>query len=595
MSSAAQPTSPTADAPDRAAASGAPLAEKARESSREHPKRSFTKSLFLGHVESDLVLPYPAIEGEQRRKTDAAIASARDMLADYDPWRAEEEGWVGDDTIRELGERRLTGLYIDEEYGGLGLGQSGYCRVMEEFGKVDGTLSVVMGVHASIGTKPLWMFGTDEQKARWLPDLAQGRKLAAFALTEPNVGSDAYHVETWAERQGDGSWVLNGEKRWIGNGDKDLLTVFARSDLGHVALLVEKGAEGLEVGPRFETLGLKANHLQRVRFRDVKVPAENLLGEPGDGFRIAMQTLNNGRMSMGTAIAGGMKRFLQLALEHTTTRRQFDRPLADFGMVEQKLAAIETATYGLESASYLTTGLVDGGVADYALESAMTKILASDLGWLALNDAFQLHGGEAYMARHPLAKALRDFRIFPIFEGANDVMRAYVALNGFKALSEALPDVTSLKLSEPAAALGVIGPYVQERITRAIRPERLQGAHPELAARVGVVAEQTAALRDRAEAALRKHGRGVQEQQLVQQRLADAATGIYAQVATISRASRALDRGASAAEKAVAVNFVKRTERQVNRRLRGLETNDDGHVQRIARSVRESGGYAFEL
>ncbi len=140
-------------------------------------------------------------------------------------------------------------MFIDEQYGGLGLSQSGYCRVMEEFGYVDGTLAVVMGVHQSIGTKPLYLFGTDDQKARWLPDLAAGRKLAAFVLTEPNVGSDAYNLETWAERQSDGSWLLNGEKRWIGNGDKDVLTVFARSDLGHVALIVEKGMEGLTTGP----------------------------------------------------------------------------------------------------------------------------------------------------------------------------------------------------------------------------------------------------------------------------------------------------------------------------------------------------------
>ena len=144
--------------------------------------------------------------------------------------------------MKEMG---LFGLTIDEQYGGLGLSQSGYCRVMEEFGYVDGTLAVVMGVHQSIGTKPLYLYGTDDQKARWLPDLAAGRKLAAFVLTEPNVGSDAYNLETWAERQSDGSWLLNGEKRWIGNGDKDVLTVFARSDLGHVALIVEKGVEGL--------------------------------------------------------------------------------------------------------------------------------------------------------------------------------------------------------------------------------------------------------------------------------------------------------------------------------------------------------------
>ncbi|QNE44876.1 acyl-CoA dehydrogenase [Frigoribacterium sp. NBH87] len=558
---------------------------------------SFTKSLFAGRIASELVLPYPHMAPEEAARVEAAAASAREVLAGYDPLRAEREGWVGDDTIRELGDRRLTGLFVAEEYGGLGLGQSAYCRVMEEFGRVDGTLATVMGVHQSIGTKPLHLYGTDDQKARWLPDLASGRKLAAFVLTEPNVGSDAYALETRAERQPDGSWVLNGEKRWIGNGDKDVLTVFARSELGHVALVVEKGAEGLSTGPRFETHGLKANHLQRVHFTDVRVPAENLLGEPGDGFRIAMNTLNNGRMSMGTAISGGMKRFLQLSVEHTEARRQFGRPLADFEMVGDKLAWMTEQIYGVESMSYLTTGLVDRGDTDFALESAMTKVVASDTGWFALNRAVQLHGGEAYMEGHPLSKALRDFRIFPIFEGANDVMRAFVALNGLKALSEELPDVASLRIGEPARALGVLAPYVAGRVQRRISPERPVGVHPSLARSAAAVGEQVSQLRERAEAALRRHGRHVQEKQLVQKRLADAASGVYAQMAVLSRATTSLQeaRAGSADERHLAVGFCKRSAREVARQLRALEVNDDRHVTALAESTRASGGYAVAL
>ena len=558
---------------------------------------SFTKSLFAGRIASELVFPFPHMSAAEAARVETIAASAREVLADYDPLRAEREGWVGDDTIRALGERRLTGLFVAEEYGGLGLGQSAYCRVMEEFGRVDGTLATVMGVHQSIGTKPLHLFGTDDQKARWLPDLASGRRLAAFALTEPNVGSDAWNLETTAERQSDGSWVLNGEKRWIGNGDKDVLTVFARSELGHVALVVEKGTEGLTTGPRFETLGLRANDLQRVHFTDVRVPAENLLGEPGDGFRIAMATLNNGRMSMGTAIAGGMKQFLAWSVEHTEARRQFGRPLADFEMVGDKLAWMTQQIYGVESMSYMTTGFVDRGDTDFALESAMTKVVASDTGWFALNRAVQLHGGEAFMAAHPLSKALRDFRIFPIFEGANDVMRAFVALNGLKALSEELPDVSSLSLGDPGRAIGVLAPYVTGRVQRRIAPERPVGVHPQLSRAAAEVGEQVSRLRERAEGALRKHGKRVQEAQLVQKRLAEAASGIYAQTAVLSRASVALEeaRADSDAERHLAVGFCKQSARQVARQLRALEVDDDRHVTALAAATRASGGYSFRL
>ncbi|MBC7723139.1 MAG: acyl-CoA dehydrogenase family protein [Burkholderiaceae bacterium] len=562
-------------------------------------KPSFTKSLFLGSVSSELVLPYPTMDSDERSRVERLATVARTYLTTvYDPAKAERDGWVGDDTIRDLGEPGLLGLFVDEQYGGQGLSQTGYCRVMEEFGRVDGGLAVVMGVHQSIGTKPIYLFGSDEQKARWLPDLAAGRKLAAFVLTEPNVGSDAYNLETWAQRQADGSWLLNGEKRWIGNGAGDVLTVFARSDLGHVALVVEKGTEGLSTGPRFDTLGLRANRLQRVHFDNVRVPAENLLGEPGDGFRIAMNTLNNGRMSMGTSIAGGMKQFLDLTLEHATKRHQFDRALIDFELVEEKAAWMTTQIYGLESMSYLTTGLVDLGVADFSLESAMTKTVASDVGWKGLNKAFQVHGGEAYMSDHPLSKALRDFRIFPIFEGANDVMRAFVALGGLRSLSEELPDMRSLSISDPAKAIGVLAPYVSGRINRAIRPGRLAGAHPSLAKHTAAVSEQTVQLRDAAEAALRKHGKKVQEKQLIQKRLTAVASGIYAQVAVIGRASAAFERdglAVSGAEKTVAINYLKRSQREVGRQLRGLEVNDDSYSHQIGTSVRQSHGYAFGL
>jgi acyl-CoA dehydrogenase family protein 9 len=242
--------------------------------------------------------------------------------------------------------------------------------------------------------------------------------------------------------------------------------------------------------------------------------------------------------------------------------------------------------------------MVDAGVADFSLESAMTKVEASDRGWFALNRAFQIHGGEAYMAKHPLAKALRDFRIFPIFEGSNDVMRAYVALNGLKALSEDLPDVKAIKLSDPGRAFGELAPYVQKRLNRTLRPERLQGADPVFAGHVGRLAGQVNHLRDAAEAALRKHGKKVQEKQLVQKRLAEVASGIYSQVAVISRATATFARDGvpiSGAEKTVAMNYLKKTEREVARELRGLEVNDDRYVSQIGRTIRDKGRYPFNL
>src|SRR5688500_2330052 len=372
---------------------------------------SFAKSLFMGEINEDLVFPWPEPKLEEQERIRALNASLRELAeTKIDTRKIEEKRWLGDDIVRELGERGLCGLYVPEEYGGQGLSQTGYARVFETFTQIDASLSIVMGVHQSIGFKGIAMFGTDEQKERFLPDLAAGRKLAGFALTEPNAGSDAYNIESRAERQSDGSWVLNGEKRWIGNGCRgDVLTAFARAEVDgkdrHIALILEKGMEGLDQGgPRYKTLGLHGNHLCPVRFNDVRVPPENVLGEPGEGCKIARAVLTNGRVGLGTGSVGLAKRLLDLAIGHVSERRQFGKPLADFDLVEDKVAWMVTYLFGLESMAYLTTGLIDNGIEDYSLESAMAKVAGTEFVGDQADRARQLAGGRRY-TRRPAAAA----------------------------------------------------------------------------------------------------------------------------------------------------------------------------------------------
>src|SRR3954468_20104272 len=318
---------------------------------------SFSKSLFLGEIHEELVFPYPKPDDEEQQRIRHLVAQAREFGTTYDQRAIEEARWIGDDKIAELGERGLMGLYVPTEYGGQGLSQTGYCRVSEEFAQIDATLSVIMGVHQSIGMKGIVLFGSDEQKARFLPELATARKLAAFALTEPNAGSDVFHMESRAVRQADGSYRLNGVKRYIGNGSKaGVLVTFARTDDdGHIALIVSPDMDGFEVGERFDTMGLRGNDLRRLEYHDIRVPPENVLGDPGDGFRIAMQVLNNGRLSLGTGAVGASKWLLDRVIPHVRGREQFERPLADFELVQEKIGWMVSFTFGLESMAYLTT------------------------------------------------------------------------------------------------------------------------------------------------------------------------------------------------------------------------------------------------
>lgn len=564
------------------------------------PSPSFAKALYLGEIHEDMVFPYPRMDREEQRTIEHLISDLREWARrSYDPARVEAEGWVGDDTIAALGEMGLCGLYVDPAYGGLGLSQTGYARVFEAIGQIDATLGVVLGVHQSIGYKGIHLFGTEEQKERFLPDLARGKKLAGFALTEPNAGSDAYHIETVANPQPDGSYILEGEKRWIGNGSKDVLVTFARTPEGaHVALIVERGMEGFEVGHAYETMGLRGNDLRHLRFRGVRVPPENVLGTEGDGFRIAVEVLNNGRLSLGSACVGAARRLVDLAIDHTQHRHQFGSSLSDFELVQDKIGWISSYTYGLESMAYLTTGMVDRGTEDISVESAMVKIAGTEFLWYAANRVFQLAGGTAYMRDEPYEKILRDIRIFPIFEGSNDVLRLFVALSGLEPLGEELSEMGDLDLKDPIGTIGNVASYLGDRIRRQVSPAGLEQAHPGLRGHAKAVGTSVSRLRSVSERALRQHGRDIRHRQMQLKRLSHAGIDLFAQIATISRVSDVLERLGPEMlgdEIYIAETFCQRAAHRVERWLNQIDENDDDRIISIAKAAYERSEYRHTI
>ncbi len=566
-----------------------------------HSSPSFAKGLFVGELHQDLLTPYPTMARREQTKVAELIRSLYAITDEiYDVDRIEQDRWIGDEVIAALGEAGLMGLYVGEEYGGQGLSQTGYCRVSEEFGRIDATLAVVTGVHQSIGFKGIHLFGSDEQKERFLPDLAAGRKLAGFALTEPTTGSDAYDLQTRAEREADGSWRLNGEKRWIGNGNRDVVVCFARSEEhGHVALILTPDMEGFESPFRYDTMGLRGNDLRHLTFTDVRVPPENVLGEAGDGFSIAMNILNNGRMSLGTGSVGAVKKLIDLAVDRVQHREQFGQPIGDFELVEEKIAWMTSYLYGLEATSYATTGMMDAGVEDVSLESAMVKVAGTEFLWYAANRAFQLAGGEAYMNDQPYAKILRDIRIFPIFEGANDVLRAFIALSGLKVLGDELEGMGELDLlGAPVRSGGLVLDYVLSRVKRRVAPPRLTHVHPELRSLADPISDQVVRLRESSEGLLRRYGKDVRTKQLHQKRLAHAAMDITAQVSTLSRMTATMNASgveATATERFIAETYCSRAARRVERHLDHLDHNDDDAMHQIARVAYRRGGSGFEL
>jgi acyl-CoA dehydrogenase family protein 9 len=566
---------------------------------------SFAKAMVLGEIHEELVFPFPLPDEAEAEKVRGLIGAFREYAAEnIDSRKIDEKRWIEDRVFTDLGERGLLGLYVPEEYGGQGLSQTGYARVFEAFGQVDGSLTVALGVHQSIGMKGIVLFGSDEQKERFLPDLASGRKLAGFALTEPNAGSDAYHVESRAVRQADGSWVLNGEKRWIGNGGRgSVFCVFARAELAdgkdsHIALIVEKGMKGFEAGEPYDTMGLRGNNLCPLYFNDVRVPPENVLGEPGEGFRIAMEVLNNGRLSLGTGSVGLAKRLIDLAIDHVTSRRQFGRALADFDMVEDKIGWMVSYLFGLESMAYLTTGLVDAGIEDYSVESAMAKVTGTEFAWYQANRALQLAGGLGYMRDQPYEQILRDIRIFPIFEGANDVLRSFVALSVLKPLGDELELLADVDFTDPVRVVGAWAGYVGGRLKREVRPDSITLADDALSELAAPVAGQVKRLRSVSEGLLRRHGREITDQGMHHKRLAAALSDIYAQISVLSRVTSIFgDQGveASGQERYIAETFCTRAARRVGLELDKIENNDDERMHSIARLAYKRGAYGYAL
>jgi acyl-CoA dehydrogenase family member 9 len=578
---------------------------KRPESDTEQEVSSFAKALFLGEIHEELVFPWPSPDADEQARIRELNSKLRDYCAEnYDPRRVEEERWIPDEVLRDLGDIGIMGLYVDEAYGGQGLSQTGYARVFETIGEIDATLAIVLGVHQSIGYKGISLFGTDEQKERWLPDLATGRKLAAFALTEPQAGSDAYEIQSRAVKQPDGSWLLNGEKRYIGNGSRaDVLTTFARCEMPdgrdkHIALLLEKGMDGFEVGERYDTMGLRGNDLRRLYFKDVRIPPENVLGEPGDGFRVAMQILNNGRIGLGTGSVGATKTLLDLTIEHVRERSQFGQPLADFELVQDKVGWMVSYLFGLEAMTYLTCGLVDAGVPDYSLESAMCKVSGTEFLWYAANRSLQLAGGQGYLRSEPWEKVVRDIRIFPIFEGANDVLRAFIALGGIKPVGEKLEGLGDIGLSDPIGSIGVLVDYVADRAKREVRPDKIGMAHEELSSHADAVSDQVKRLASTTEGLLREHGKGIIQRQFQQKRLADISADVFAQVAVLSRVSAIYeDQGveASGQERFIADTFCSRAAARVDGHFNQIEHNDDDRMTSISKLAYKRGSYGYAL
>lgn len=578
--------------------------------------RSFAGDLFMGRFDLSRICPFPEQSPEDEAAGRPFLDAIETILRTVDADRIDETGEIPDELVQQLAKVGAFGIKIPKKYGGLGLSQTNYARAAMLFGGVDGNLTALVSAHQSIGVpQPLKLFGTEEQKRKYLPRVAAG-EISAFALTEASVGSDPAKMTTRAEPTEDGRhFVINGEKLWCTNGTRaGVIIVMARTPDKVVkgkarsqitAFIVEMNTPGVEVVTRCHFMGLRALYNGVVRFTNVRVPAENLVGGEGRGLKVALTTLNTGRLTIPAGCAGLMKVCLKHVREWGNERVQWGQAVGRHAAIADKIARIAANAFVCESMVFLTCALVDRDNADIRLEAAMCKMWGSEAAWRAVDDAMQIRGGRGYetaaslRARGepgiPIERMMRDCRINLIFEGSSEIMRLFLAreaLDPHLKIAGGALDSRQPAGKRLAATLKAGAFYVPWYIGLSFRSGGIpREMRPELAEALGYVERTSRRLARVLFHAMAANGPKLEKKQLTLGRIVDIGTELFAITAAVLRADALLkrrDSGYGADELRHLVGFaVADAKARIAGHFAGLKRNHDAAGHRLAVEILE--------
>jgi len=583
------------------------VAEASREKSWRKP--SFLRDLFLGDFRLDLIHPYPLppSEEEERPEFRAFYNAFHEFLrTEVDSVEIDATGEYPEHVVDGLRKLGAFGMKIPKEYGGLGFNQTEYQKIMHLLGSCDGNLSALLSAHQSIGVpQPLKLFGSDELKKKYLPRCAAG-EISAFALTETQVGSDPARLLTSAVRTEDGDYVINGEKLWCTNGTiADLLVVMARDPESKKisAFVVEADWPGVKVEHRCHFMGLRALANAVISFTDVRVPAENLIGEEGKGLKIALTTLNDGRLSIPNGAVGSAKICLEICRKWANERVQWGKPVGKHEAIAHKISDMAAYTYAMEAIADLATQMADSGRYDIRLEAAACKEWNTERGWHIVDETMQIRGGRGYETEKSLAargeepigveRMMRDYRINRIFEGSSEIMHLFMAREAVdKHLQVAGSIIDPRKSWEEKAT-----DFVQKMVPfyAAWYPTRWFGwsFYPRyqefgrLGGHLRFVERNTRKLAREVFHGMVVHGPKLQNKQAFLFRLVDVANELFAMAASVSRAKALKDARRPEAAKAeeLADAFCRMSRRRIRQLFRDLWSNDDVRKYKLALRV----------
>ena len=584
------------------------VAEAARETEWTHP--SFVRELFLGRFRLDLIHPHPPDDPTETARAAPFLAKVRDFMERVDSEEIDRTGEIPEPLVQELRDMGAFGIKIPKEYGGLGLSQLTYTRAMQMVTSKDGSLVALLSASQSIGLpQPLKLFGTDAQKQKYFPRLARGA-ISAFALTEVDAGSDPANMTTTATPSPDGShFVLNGEKLWCTNGTRaELLVVMARTPDVMVngkpqkqitAFIVETSMPGVSVVQRLRFMGLKAIENGLLSFDNVRVPRENILGEEGRGLKLALVTLNTGRLTLPAGCAGAGKQMVNVARTWANERVQWGQAIGKHEAVAQKIARMTATTFAMEAVAELSTMLYERGDYDIRLEAAIAKLYNSEAGWRIIDDTLQIRGGRGYETAHslmsrgepgiPVERAMRDFRINLIFEGSSEIMRLFIAREAVDHHFSLAFDIVNPKVRTKGKlrALARAMPFYATWYPARWSPARQATRYSEfgtLARHVRYIERTTRRLGRALFHAMVRFGPKLEKRQMVLFRAVDIGAELYAMSAACVRAVMLRDEGNKRGVELADV-FCREARARIEARFDDLHGRNDGAMYRLATQV----------
>ena len=572
---------------------------------------SFVRGIFAGALHDSLLFPFPPpldVRSPDEAKTVRRLIDAlRQMRHDglIDSASFDEQETVPEATVAALAERGLLGLTIPKEYGGAGLSSTGYARVFGEVSRMDPSLAVLIGVHCGLGSKALVLFGSTEQKERDLPILARGETLAAYALTEPDIGSDAQNIKTSARLSDDGAhWILNGHKHWIGNGQRaGVITTFAQTPTERhgeqvqrpTAFVIRPDMRGFRVASTVRKLGIRGSTQAELLYEEMLVPVDHVLGSVGKGFAVAVHVLNGGRLTLAAGCTAGTKQLLDEMVAFSEKRVQFGKPIAEFEITQRKLARIASDVYASDAMLGELANLASSAESDWALEAACCKVFASEMLWRAADEMVQIAGGRGFVKPYPYERLLRDSRINRIFEGTNEILRLFIALNGIQGPAEQLQEIGSA-LRRPLRNLGLISGFAASRVRSAFgaTPTLDVAVDDRLSSHKVYLEKHVAELYTSTQRVIRHYRAEIVDRQQELERLSDMAVELFATACTLARTQTLIDeRGAEHCSRELDMCdlFVVESGRRFRAARDALQSAQDETRRQVAEHVRSDAGY----